>query len=170
MRHGHIVWRISLTIDVGHSTPFQGSLVWEVEELIFSLVGLVGVITLSFHISSIYNRRWFGQHKRLSWWVHARNTSKSIYLNVLRDNNKLKRVISSSRMVDLVFLYYLSHFHFHFNLFFIFLFLELRVSISNNITWSHISHIRWHSDSDGYKSHDTWKDIEGFGRRMLYNM
>ena len=28
------------------------------------------------------------------------------------------------------------------------------VKVSDNITWSHISHIRWYSDSDSQKLHD----------------
>jgi len=46
----------------------------------------------------------------------------------------------------------------------IFLFLELRVRVSDDITQSHISHIRCHSDSDGHKSHDAWKDVKHSGR------
>ena len=60
--------------------------------------------------------------------------------------------MSRLQKVDLVSFYFISYFLFYFfYLFSIFLFLELRVSVSNNITWSHISHIK-HSDSDGYKS------------------
>ena len=48
------------------------------------------------------------------------------------------------------------------------LFLELRVSVSNNIAWSHISHIRWHGDSDSHKPHNAEKDIEGLERMISY--
>ena len=48
--------------------------------------------------------------------------------------------VTESRFSFLLFSF--SHFHFHFDLFFIFLFLKLRVRVSDNINWSHISHIR----------------------------
>ena len=50
--------------------------------------------------------------------------------------------MSRSQEVNLTFLIFFSHVYFIFDLFFIFLFLELRVSVSDNIIWSHISHIR----------------------------
>jgi len=42
--------------------------------------------------------------------------------------------------------------------------------VSDNITQSHISHIRWHGDSNSDKSHDVGKDIEDSGRIMSYNI
>ena len=34
----------------------------------------------------------------------------------------------------------------------------------------YISHIKWYGHSNGHKSHDTWKDVEGSERIMSYNM
>ena len=57
---------------------------------------------------------------------------------------KLSEVLEMSRSqkVDLVSFYFLSHFSFSLDLFSFILFLELRVRVSDDITWSHISHIR----------------------------
>ena len=73
-------------------------------------------------------------------------------------------------MVDLVSLYF--HFYFLFFLIYFssFLFLELRIRVSDDITWSYLGHIRQHSDSDSYKSHNTQRDIEGSGRMISYNV
>ena len=59
--------------------------------------------------------------------------------------------LSRSQEVDLVFSYFLFLFSFSFDLFSYFLFLELRVRVRNDITQSHISYIRWYSDSDSHK-------------------
>ena len=51
--------------------------------------------------------------------------------------------------------------------FFIFLFLEPRVRV--RVMRSHCcttGHIRW----QGHKSHDAWKEVEGFVRMISYNM
>ena len=55
---------------------------------------------------------------------------------------QVESIVSESQEVDLISFYFYSHFYFLFNLFFIFIFLELRVRVSDDITWSHISHIR----------------------------
>ena len=55
-------------------------------------------------------------------------------------------------------------------LFFIFLSLELRVRISDNITQSYISHIRWYSDCDSHRAQDTGKNVEDSERMISYNM
>ena len=61
--------------------------------------------------------------------------------------------MSRLQKVDLVSFYFLSHFLFSFQIIFYFLlFLELKVRVSDNITESHISHIK-HGDSDSDKSH-----------------
>ena len=69
-----------------------------------------------------------------------------------------------SQKVDLVFPYFLI---FIFIFIFIFLFLGLRVIVSDDITQSHISHIKWHGDSHSHKSWDAWKDIEYSGRNDI---
>ena len=63
--------------------------------------------------------------------------------------------------VDLVFFYFLFLFLFSF-----ILFLELGLGLGWQNHTIIAGHIRWHS----HKSHDIWKEIEGLGRMMSYNV
>ena len=82
----------------------------------------------------------------------------------------LLTLLSRIQRVDLVFSHFPFYFYFLFNLFFIFLFLELRTRVSDDITQSYISNIRWHSDCNSHKSQVTGKNIEDFGRMTSYNI
>ena len=77
--------------------------------------------------------------------LKQKEDKEEIIIEILLDSGATGLVMSEvSRLqeMDLVFSYFLILIFNLFSIYFIFLFLELRIRVSNDITWSHISHNR----------------------------
>jgi len=153
----HAVWRHFILVP---STSFS-QVLWSVLWLCYQFVTDVTAWLINPSLSCSKNRKL--KEKKMKNKIQGKEKIKT--------ESTVNDLDIRSLKVDLILLYYSFHFHFHFNSFSIFLFLELRVRVrGDKNTLSHISHIRWHSNSNSYKLHDAWKDIEGSRKMRSYNV
>ena len=126
------------------------------KDLIFHSVSAAFVLSLNVILISLT--------KSSQSWVPSSLSSSSSFLYVYMPATP---PCQEQKRWTWYFSIFFSYFYFLFNLFSFGLFLELGLGLEWQRSCCHTAgHIRWY----GHKSHDTWKDVKGSGRIMLYNI